>query len=769
MRVVRTAVLTLPRQRERQSAFGRWWVRFPLPKGVPAPQFRFGVDGPTHAAGCSRSHVDLLTEFAAEAGDGSDWMLVMEDDARWGPELVRVWPRIAAAVPADADLVYLGGALKEGGAVEPITDRLARVRGIFRTHAYLVRRSSAAKVATVIGERPRDHCDVVVSEASEADRLTIAAARPFLFAQRTGDHWYAWNPDEPTVSDADLEDYCRNRLGVPAAEVKRRASLKRSLLVAKTDCDHLGSELSRQCGTTVHVCGLHGVKTSRSAPCVDAKRWCGRCDDHTALRPAKPAAPSHFNASIAQFGGPLLLASRVGWANARVHLSRLDADLKPAGASVPIELNHTLCKDGQEDPRWFAFRGKPHLSFTGVERSTPVRTHQMVAELDDRLQPVNVWAPSYTGRRPVEKNWVFFEADGDLYSVYSISPEHVVLRHRGTTAEEVSRVAWNPVWGGHGHLRGGASPVRVGDEYYHFFHGMTWDRGLKRKLYTLGVYTFDAGPPFTPRRGPALLLAPDVADRATSGGTAGVVFPCGAMLRGDEWLVSYGLHDAGYEIGRWPRKEIERALNTAANGIPAAISPAVSRALQLPGWCSGEKAAAAVEIVLRERPAVCVEVGVFGGRWTCAVAAALRHAGRGVVHAIDPWDVSETVGGTHAPEYLAWWRSVDLPGVRDMFLAAVESEGLSPWVRVRQQSSAAAVWAFDRHSIDLLHIDGNHSAEVSQQDVRDWLPRVKPGGLIAFDDSHWPSVAGALRLLGAAGELVRDYGSWRLYRVRGEK
>lgn len=218
--VTRAVVLTLPRQSERQKPFAAWRLKFPLGPDVPAPVFRYGIDGPTHEIGVAQSHANALYEFAAEPGDPSDWLLVLEDDARWGSEFARAWPQIRDAVPAGADLVFLGGAHKPTGETEPITDRLAWARGIYRMHCYLVRRSSAYKAARIMTARP-EHCDVLVSDASESGELAVCAARPFLVAQKPGTGWYAWNAGEGGVNtEAGLELYCRHALGVPAAEQK---------------------------------------------------------------------------------------------------------------------------------------------------------------------------------------------------------------------------------------------------------------------------------------------------------------------------------------------------------------------------------------------------------------------------------------------------------------------------------------------------------------------------------------------------------------------
>jgi hypothetical protein len=39
--------------------------------------------------------------------------------------------------------------------------------------------------------------------------------------------------------------------------------------------------------------------------------------------------------------------------------------------------------------------------------------------------------------------------------------------------------------------------------------------------------------------------------------------------------------------------------------------------------------------------------------------------------------------------------------------------------------------------IDILHIDGNHSDVTSYIDVTKWVPLVKSGGWIIFDDMTW--------------------------------
>jgi predicted GH43/DUF377 family glycosyl hydrolase len=249
--------------------------------------------------------------------------------------------------------------------------------------------------------------------------------------------------------------------------------------------------------------------------------------------------PGHYNCSIREHEGVLLLASRRDCGGPRVYLSELGADYQPRWTR-PLVIEHPRAAGGVEDPRLFHFRGRLHCAFTGVEHDGSfLRTHQMLCRLDDDLRVEEVWLPGYEGRTLSEKNWQFFEHEGDLCCVYTVRP-HVVLRHHGHCAEVAARTAAEfPQQDGH--LRGGAPPVRHGDDYYHFFHSVQTVGGQFE--YTAGLYTFAARPPFEVRRVvPDPVLYPDEADRP-AGFDKSVVFPCGALWRDGRWVISYGYHD----------------------------------------------------------------------------------------------------------------------------------------------------------------------------------------------------------------------------------
>ena len=107
-------------------------------------------------------------------------------------------------------------------------------------------------------------------------------------------------------------------------------------------------------------------------------------------------------------------------------------------------------------------------------------------------------------------------------------------------------------------MRRRPQPVRVGEEFWSFFHGV--QHGTPRgNEYTLGLYTFDARPPFAPNR---MIPLPLLRDLQTSRprGENPAIFPCGAVWRGETWLVSYGRNNSGCEIAVFDHAQLEAAM-----------------------------------------------------------------------------------------------------------------------------------------------------------------------------------------------------------------
>jgi len=169
---------------------------------------------------------------------------------------------------------------------------------------------------------------------------------------------------------------------------------------------------------------------------------------------------------------------------------------------------------------------------------------------------------------------------------------------------------------------------------------------------------------------------------------------------------------------------------------------------EIMGWCTLEKAEKMMELIHDTHPQLCVEIGVFGGSSIYPTAAALRFFKKGVVYAIDPWAHQECLEGYSSTDVNAlWWEKVDLDEVYRYFNGMLQHYNLIHFCSVLRMSSENALGRFQNESIDVLHIDGNHSEEAALSDVQMFLPKVKKGGYIWFDDANWSTTRKAVSYL----------------------
>ena len=270
--------------------------------------------------------------------------------------------------------------------------------------------------------------------------------------------------------------------------------------------------------------------------------------------------PHAFNASIIRYNGKLLLAYREAQHKSRLFIAELDESYKPIRVTR-LQIDHPRCSIGQEDPRLFIHRGTLHMMFVGVdpfkEHPYGIRANVMYCRLSDDYKVQGVWYPVYRERSVWEKNWAFFSHDERLYCVYSIKP-HTVFEIEEDRIVHIYQTETPQPWNG-GHLRGGAAPVRVGDSYYHWFHGRVG--AGTGTIYNTGLYAFDARPTFAIKsmtREPLQWADPG----SRVGATAAVVFVCGAIHEQGRWTVSQGVHDRGVEIVTYDAASVEKKLET---------------------------------------------------------------------------------------------------------------------------------------------------------------------------------------------------------------
>ncbi len=267
--------------------------------------------------------------------------------------------------------------------------------------------------------------------------------------------------------------------------------------------------------------------------------------------------PGDYNGSLRRRGEKWYFASRRGGWGSKVWLSEYTLDFELVHARE-LNLKGEFCDAAAEDPRLFVFNGGLYLAFTGLEqRNGAFVGNQCLAAVDEDLNVTRCWMPEFTGRQQWEKNWQFFEAGGRLYAVYHVDPHEVLefdggLNVAALVASSGQRVTWPGFEGME--LCGGAPPVAVGFEFYHWFHakqkvGDWWE-------YSAGLYTFSGKPPFEVVR---LVRGPVIRPKRSSR-PKDVCYPCGAVLEGDRWIVSFGVDDASNWVAEFDARQVEAAL-----------------------------------------------------------------------------------------------------------------------------------------------------------------------------------------------------------------
>jgi predicted O-methyltransferase YrrM len=164
---------------------------------------------------------------------------------------------------------------------------------------------------------------------------------------------------------------------------------------------------------------------------------------------------------------------------------------------------------------------------------------------------------------------------------------------------------------------------------------------------------------------------------------------------------------------------------------------------QLEGWCSHNKASLLIDFILMLEPETLVEIGVFGGKSLIPMAVALKSVGKGKIYGIDPWDSLESVAGMEG-ENFDWWGHIDHEKILQGLRSKIVQFALEDQILLLRTTSEQAPYI---PNIDILHIDGNHSEKAAYLDVNKWVPFVKKGGLIIFDDVTWGTNRSAVEWL----------------------
>jgi cephalosporin hydroxylase len=166
----------------------------------------------------------------------------------------------------------------------------------------------------------------------------------------------------------------------------------------------------------------------------------------------------------------------------------------------------------------------------------------------------------------------------------------------------------------------------------------------------------------------------------------------------------------------------------------------------LPGWSTVKKCQTLYNLITEVKPKITIDIGVFGGRSTIAMAFAHKEVG-GYVVGIDPWTADACLEGVNDEANDNWWKSLDYEGLYRGFMIQVLAQDITDVTNILRMKAEQAHSIYRNNKIGLIHIDGNHSELKSCQDVELWSPLVQEGGYMVFDDSNWPSTQEAQKLL----------------------
>ncbi len=147
-----------------------------------------------------------------------------------------------------------------------------------------------------------------------------------------------------------------------------------------------------------------------------------------------------------------------------------------------------------------------------------------------------------------------------------------------------------------------------------------------------------------------------------------------------------------------------------------------NRAL-IEGWFSDQEGLQYLTECMAFPGEIIVELGTWMGRSTSWVAEWI-HSHEGKLYCVDLWQ--------------AWERGNDRTPWQD-FEWYMWKTNLLDSINVLKKDTVAAAEEFDDESVALVMFDADHSREQLTKELKAWIPKVKPGGILCGHDYNNPS------------------------------
>lgn len=134
-----------------------------------------------------------------------------------------------------------------------------------------------------------------------------------------------------------------------------------------------------------------------------------------------------------------------------------------------------------------------------------------------------------------------------------------------------------------------------------------------------------------------------------------------------------------------------------------------------------------------------VEIGSFQGRSTAFMCVEIANSGKKIrFECIDPM-CSTPNYELSIKQHPKEWEGYEVTKFHERL------QSVKDYYKLHQISSTEAASLYQDGSIDFIMIDGDHSYEGVYNDVKNFLPKMRSGGLMAGDDAFVPEILKAAK------------------------
>ena len=293
----------------------------------------------------------------------------------------------------------------------------------------------------------------------------------------------------------------------------------------------------------------------------EIERLCSKCIIST-TQIHIPGHPKAFNPSILKVDKGFLLSFRVEYDVDHIGLVYLSENFEILSSPklLPIGKN-------PHDSRLFFLKEEIFLFFNDATSNDCRKMFFSKIHITEEghficSPPLKLLIEGHHDEFPMEKNWVPFEYEGELYCSYFIIP-HMILKVDILTG--VCHFIYNTgmmIQWPLGQMRGGTPANLIDGEYLAFFHSSTsmcsiFQDQRKRKNYYMSAYVFSAEPPFEVTKIIPFPLCHESFYKKASRKQR-VVFPCGYVNNGNAIYISYGVDDEEIWIAKINLEELQK-------------------------------------------------------------------------------------------------------------------------------------------------------------------------------------------------------------------